>query len=428
MHTLNLALFDALAAGFDPAAPLLDLARAVTGASPWLALGLLAWAAWRHPGSRGFALLALALAGATSVLTKEIAIALDVPRPFMAGLSADHLGHGARGGLPSTHAAVMFALAFVLMLRRPLRLAGAMVASLAVATGWSRIYLGVHYPLDILAGAGVGWAVAMATDTGLRFLADKRPPAIEEPASRAVDRFRPLRLAASRVLMHGHAGAGALLGCTALAVWIGLRTPDLFPMHLMLEDGPVESGTVVLYLLAVGCVWASPRGVLGRIDKAALATVLLAFAAREAHLQGAWLDLGALSMRLVDAPDAMARIASTLGVVVPVALSACWLARRCRSGWRTPGVLAHWRTPATTAGLFALATALAQTLDRAPGALVDWGVVAYVPPSTATVMRCVEEMLELLLPALAILALLQGRWARRDAVYLPGTLPSTPLT
>jgi hypothetical protein len=199
-------------------------------------------------------------------------------------------------------------------------------------------------------------------------------------------------------------------------------------MHLMLEDGPVESGTVVLYLLAVGCVWASPRGVLGRIDKAALATVLLAFTAREAHLQGAWLDLGALSMRLVDAPDAMARIASTLGVVVPVALSACWLARRCRSGWRTPGVLAHWRTPATTAGLFALATALAQTLDRAPGALVDWGVVAYVPPSTATVMRCVEEMLELLLPALAILALLQGRWARRDAVYLPGTLPSTPLT
>jgi len=40
----------------------------------------------------------------------------------------------------------------------PRALAGVAIAY-AVLVAWSRVYLGVHYPLDILGGAGIGMAV-----------------------------------------------------------------------------------------------------------------------------------------------------------------------------------------------------------------------------------------------------------------------------
>ena len=38
---------------------------------------------------------------------------------------------------------------------------GAMGIGYAVLVGWSRVYLGVHYPLDVLAGAGLGMAAGV---------------------------------------------------------------------------------------------------------------------------------------------------------------------------------------------------------------------------------------------------------------------------
>ena len=98
-------------------------------------------------------------AGAAWVLANVAKVIADRPRPYevMAGaVLRQQPAHGA--SFPSSHTAVALAvvIALVPFLARPLAAAGIAYAGLV---GWSRVYLGVHYPLDVLAGAGIGMAV-----------------------------------------------------------------------------------------------------------------------------------------------------------------------------------------------------------------------------------------------------------------------------
>jgi undecaprenyl-diphosphatase len=61
---------------------------------------------------------------------------------------------------PSGHAATSFAAAMILSTANP-RL-GPLWFLLATAIGFSRVYVGVHYPLDVIGGAVLGIAVATA--------------------------------------------------------------------------------------------------------------------------------------------------------------------------------------------------------------------------------------------------------------------------
>ena len=102
-------------------------------------------------------------AGAAWALANVAKVIVDRPRPYevMAGaVLRQQPAHGT--SFPSSHTAVTLAVAIALVpfLARPLAAVG---IGYAVLVGWSRVYLGVHYPLDIWGGAGIGMAVAGAT-------------------------------------------------------------------------------------------------------------------------------------------------------------------------------------------------------------------------------------------------------------------------
>jgi undecaprenyl-diphosphatase len=72
------------------------------------------------------------------------------PRPLV------HVPHS--GSFPSGHASTAFACAAVLTWAAPRLAVPAFV--LAAAIAWSRVYVGVHWPLDVLGGAALGLLVS----------------------------------------------------------------------------------------------------------------------------------------------------------------------------------------------------------------------------------------------------------------------------
>jgi undecaprenyl-diphosphatase len=77
---------------------------------------------------------------------------------------------------PAGHAATAFAGATLLTYLAP-RLAPLFVG-LAVAIGFSRIYVGVHYPTDVLAGAAIGVVVGAAAIGALVLVEKKWKPRV----------------------------------------------------------------------------------------------------------------------------------------------------------------------------------------------------------------------------------------------------------
>jgi membrane-associated phospholipid phosphatase len=82
---------------------------------------------------------------------------------------------------PSSHTAITVAIVIALVpfLARPVAAAG---IAYAIGIGWSRIYLGVHYPLDVLGGAGLGVVAGSLVLLALGVLFHRRRPAAGERA------------------------------------------------------------------------------------------------------------------------------------------------------------------------------------------------------------------------------------------------------
>jgi membrane-associated phospholipid phosphatase len=112
---------------------------------------------------------AVAAGGAWALAHAAKAIT-DRPRPYQVVADAVLRQQPAHGtSFPSSHTAVTVAVVIALLPFLPRALAPVAIAY-AVLVGWSRVYLGVHYPLDVLGGAGIGMAVGGAVLLALRTL------------------------------------------------------------------------------------------------------------------------------------------------------------------------------------------------------------------------------------------------------------------
>lgn len=80
---------------------------------------------------------------------------------------------GGRYGFPSCHAANSFALAFLIMLLFKNRVLTFTIMVWAILNSYSRIYIGVHYPGDILAGMIVGLSGALIIYYLYRFILNR---------------------------------------------------------------------------------------------------------------------------------------------------------------------------------------------------------------------------------------------------------------
>jgi len=141
------------------------LTYAGTYGALWLALAALAALVWRRPQIFVWTLVADAVAWIAAEVLEAV---IPRSRPYGHALVARPHSHS----FPSGHATTSFACATVLALALP-RLRVPLVV-LAAAVAWSRVYVGVHYPLDVLAGAALGVAIGMVVPRGLPRLAAVR--------------------------------------------------------------------------------------------------------------------------------------------------------------------------------------------------------------------------------------------------------------
>jgi undecaprenyl-diphosphatase len=131
----------------------------VGNTGPMIAAGVLTTAALAYRGRRRDAWLFALGVGGSMLLTQVIKRIATRPRPDLwLSLRPEHTF-----SFPSGHAMDTAALAAALFFITPPHRRGwwALAPLFALGVGWARMYLGVHFPSDVLAGwsSAVGWVL-----------------------------------------------------------------------------------------------------------------------------------------------------------------------------------------------------------------------------------------------------------------------------
>lgn len=165
-----------------------------SGLATWIVLGVGSLVLWFTRHHISVLLLWIALLGGR-LLSAELKAIFDRPRPeplsWDLAIFGSPIDFPASPSFPSGHAVtsvILFGtLAYLVVRLEPTvalrRLTLVVAALLILLIGLSRVYLGVHYPSDVLAGylAGFVWATFAAFATELmRYLVYRKPEVVRE--------------------------------------------------------------------------------------------------------------------------------------------------------------------------------------------------------------------------------------------------------
>lgn len=125
-----------------------------------LAAALLLLRRWKRPADD---LALIVIAAGSALLPTVVKLIVARPRPTI-----EHLQHLTSLSFPSEHttqaAAVYLTIAILLsqdLGRGKRELAVVVAVLIALAVAWARVYLGLHYPSDVIAGLALGWSWAL---------------------------------------------------------------------------------------------------------------------------------------------------------------------------------------------------------------------------------------------------------------------------
>jgi undecaprenyl-diphosphatase len=170
LEVFNRALF--LLINGTPATPgwLIGTAMLIASYVIWSIPLLLAgmWL-WGNERQRNLALRGCIVAMLGVGANQLIGIVWQHPRPFMIGLGHTFLPHAPDSSFPSDHATVFACVALTLLAGRA-RCLGGLTLLAGVLVAWARVFVGVHFPLDMF-GAVVVAGVAFGLVIPLWYLA-----------------------------------------------------------------------------------------------------------------------------------------------------------------------------------------------------------------------------------------------------------------
>ena len=127
---------------------------------PLLLLGMWLWGDSTRRSQAIKACLVTLLALGTN---QVIGLVWTHPRPFMLGLGHAWMYHAAESSFPSDHMTVFAGIGLTLLFGGAFWLAAA-ILTMGLAVAWARVFLGVHFPLDMVgavAVAGVAYVVIL---------------------------------------------------------------------------------------------------------------------------------------------------------------------------------------------------------------------------------------------------------------------------